>query len=70
MTPHAVEQLRLGHHSIAVRDQHDEEVERLRLEMHDLSGSTDLATVLVDLDLAEPDHARSLAVRARPCQGR
>lgn len=66
VTPDAVEKVRLGDDLVPSLDEHDEEVERLRLEMHDLPPPAHLARPGIDLRVPEAVHGQILPLLARP----
>ncbi len=55
-TPDLLEQLRLRHDAVAMRDEVAHDVEHLRLDVHAGAGAADLVRVDVKLDVPEPQH--------------
>src|SRR5262249_11383624 len=65
--PDHIDQLVLAHDPIAVLDQMDEQIEDLRLEMHDRSGAAQLPARKVDLELSEAKVQRLAPVHNASC---
>ncbi len=68
MAPASFEQLDLGHNSVPMVEQVNEEIESLRLEVYRVTAATQLATDGIELALAESVHARQSPSPGHSCR--
>lgn len=61
VTPHTIKEIGLRQHTIPMLYEDNQQIERLRFEMHCNTGASNLTTRRIDLNVVEPKHNRSLA---------